>query len=311
MAYPWHDGEIALQKRYGSFEQMTDIGPRIIRDAMPDQHRAFFENLPFLLLGTTDAEDRPWASLVTGEPGFVTSPDDRTLAVSEMLADTDPAKRGLRDGAPVGLLGIELSNRRRNRMNGHVLSRSGRGFVVEVEHSFGNCPKYIQLRQWEAVDHGPPNPPATETLHALDDEAKALIANADTFFVASYAETATGRQIDVSHRGGKPGFVKIGEDGSLTIPDFSGNRFFNTLGNIAASGKAGLLFLDFESGDLLHLSGTAEIVHEDEDATGFVGAERLWRLIPEQIARRTSAVQLRWTKMEGWLSPFVQRTGAW
>lgn len=311
---PWHEGEIALQKRFGSFDQMADVGPRFIRDAMPDQHRRFFQSLPFLAVGTVDERGYPWASIVTGAPGFVTAPDNGQLDIAAMLDDADPARAGLTEGAAIGLLGIELSNRRRNRMNGHVSAVGGgeSGFSVAVEHSFGNCPKYIQLRQWQTVETNTESAGSAEELSALDADARALIAAADTFFVASYADTgAQGRQIDVSHRGGKPGFVRIDANGTLTIPDFSGNRFFNTLGNILASGKAGLLFIDFATSDLLQLSGEAELVLEGDEIADYAGAERLWRVHPEHIVRRQAAITLRWTLDANPLSPFLAHTGSW
>ena len=114
---------------------------------------------------------------------------------------------------------------------------------------------------------------------------------ADTFFVATYADLAHGeRQADVSHRGGKPGFVRIGGDGVLTIPDFAGNLFFNTLGNILANGKAGLVFADFETGGLLQLTGDAEVILEAPELAAFEGAERLWRFTPRRIIRRPGAL---------------------
>ncbi len=60
--------------------------------------------------------------------------------------------------------------------------------------------------------------------------------------------------VDISHRGGLPGFVKVAGD-VLTIPDFRGNWFFNTLGNLVLTSARLLLFVDFETGDLLHLQG--------------------------------------------------------
>ena len=60
---------------------------------------------------------------------------------------------------------------------------------------------------------------------------------------------------DISHRGGRPGFVRVDGD-VLTIPDFRGNRYFNTLGNLIAEPRASLLFVDFETGDLLQLQGS-------------------------------------------------------
>jgi predicted pyridoxine 5'-phosphate oxidase superfamily flavin-nucleotide-binding protein len=103
-----------------------------------------------------------------------------------------------------------------------------------------------------------------------------MIAVADTFFVASYTDdTVDGRQVDVSHRGGKAGFVRVGEDGVLTIPDFAGNLHFNTLGNFLLTPRAGLMFVDFATGDVLQLSGRAEVILESPEIAAFQGAERL------------------------------------
>ena len=145
----------------------------------------------------------------------------------------------------------------------------------------------------------------------LDLQAQRIIRRADTFFVASYADTPHGRQVDVSHRGGNSGFVRVGADGALTIPDFSGNRFFNTLGNLAINPKAGLLFVDFTNGDLLQLSGDAELLPDSAGIADFEGAEHLWRFKPRRVVHRPDAVPLRWDFMEGGWSPSTLMTGDW
>lgn len=76
---PWHAGEQQLQARAGVAQRMADMGRRVIRDHMPEQHRAFYRQLPFVLLGTVDAEGRPWASVLEGPVGFAHSPDPRLL----------------------------------------------------------------------------------------------------------------------------------------------------------------------------------------------------------------------------------------
>ncbi len=115
----------------------------------------------------------------------------------------------------------------------------------------------------------------------------------------------------MSHRGGKPGFVRIGGDGVLTIPDFAGNLLFNTLGNLLANPKAGLLFVDFESGDLLQLTGDAEVILDSPEIAAFQGAERLWRFTPRRIVYRPGALPLRWSfQQDGW-SPNSLMTGSW
>jgi hypothetical protein len=179
------------------------------------------------------------------------------------------------------------------------------------------------LRQFAFHRH-----PATPTtmqpvvLDHLDDQARAIIAAADTFFVATYVDRDGvkgdgpdrpdgGRQVDVSHRGGRAGFVRLGEDGVLTIPDFAGNLFFNTLGNIMANPKAGLVFADFTTGNLLQLTGDAEVILDSPEIAAFQGAERLWRFTPRRIVHRPDALPLRWSfATDGW-SPNSLMTGSW
>jgi hypothetical protein len=148
-------------------------------------------------------------------------------------------------------------------------------------------------------------------MRVLDDKARQLIAAADSFYVASYVERDGVRQVDASHRGGKPGFVRIGNDGTLTIPDFSGNLFFNTLGNFLLNPRAGLVFVDFRNGDLLQMSGRAEVILEGPEIAAFTGAERLWRFTPQRVVRRPAALPLRWADTEGGASPDLLFTGNW
>ncbi|REG49593.1 hypothetical protein B0G80_5977 [Paraburkholderia sp. BL6669N2] len=310
---PWHAGEVTLQRRLGVEARMHEVGKRVIRDAMPDQHREFFSRLPFVVLGAVDAGGNTWATLIAGMPGFLASPTSRALTVKAALDPDDPTTTGLNDGSAVGLLGIELHTRRRNRLNGIVSERTSAGFCVQVTQSFGNCPQYIQARDFNfARDPATLAPAGGVELEHLSVEAQALIRNADTFFVSSYIDDDDGRrQVDVSHRGGKAGFVSISEGGVLTIPDFAGNLFFATLGNFLINPRAGLVFVDFESGDMLHLCGYAEIDLESPGIAAFQGAERLWRVTPERIIYRAGALPLRWQlQANGW-SPNSLMTGSW
>lgn len=311
IASPFHPGEIALQESIGAAERMAEIGRKVIRDFMPDQHRDFMAQLPFILLGAVDRQGDAWATLATGEPGFVASPDPKHLTIRARRDPDDPADAGLDDGSNIGLLGIELHTRRRNRANGTLRRNGADGFSLAVEESFGNCPKYIRLRDFRFEGAGEKRASAAIRMERLDEHARAMISAADTFFVATYADRNNGhRQVDVSHRGGKPGFVRIDDDDRLTIPDFAGNRYFNTLGNIVLNGKAGLLFLDFETGDLLQLSGEAE-VQVEPDGEFFQGSERLWTFRPRRVVYRPGALSLRWSAQENGESPFLATTGSW
>ncbi len=308
----WHAGEKRLQQAVGVSERMDDVGQRVIRRFMPEQHRAFFAKMPFMIVGSVDDHDDAWASVLVGEPGFVTSPSPTRLVLQATRDPGDPAVSGLAAGRPIGMLGIELDTRRRNRVNGHVVDATAGRIVFDVEQSFGNCPQYIQLRDYGLVrDPAVPFTAPVEESAMLDAGARATITQADTFFVASYADRDDGRQVDVSHRGGKPGFVRIADDGTLTIPDFAGNLFFSTLGNMLLNGKAGLVFVDFASGDVLQLSGDAEVVLDSPEIAAFQGAERLWTFRARRVVRRRGALAIRWTfAKDGW-SPNVLMTGDW
>lgn len=302
-ASPYHAGEQALQTRAGVRERAERAGRRMIRDHMPDEHRELFEKLPYVVVGALDARDRPWASILAGRPGFMRTPDPRTLAIGARPAAGDPLAAALAPGAPVGVLGIELETRRRNRMNGTVTAVDGGGFAVRVRQSFGNCPQYIQARTHEfaAQPARVPAPPQSEGA-LLSPAAEALVRAADTFFIASASPAARGsgaaEGVDVSHRGGNPGFVRVDRaDGSsvLTAPDFAGNSMFNTFGNLALNPRAGLLFVDFARGGLLSLTGRAEIVWDGPEVAAFAGAQRLLRFHVEEGAMLDGALPLRWS----------------
>jgi len=313
----FHEGERAAQARVGAAvrERMAEIGPRVIRDFMPDQHREFFEQLPFVIAGTVDADGQPWASVLAQPPGFIHSPDARHLTLRAQPLAGDPLQTTLVEGAAIGLLGIEPHTRRRNRMNGMVRGVNDSGFAVELSQSFGNCPKYIQAREPVYVER--PASEAGPVVHEsaqLDDDARRIIAQADTLFIATaYAgdKAQAGRAggVDVSHRGGKPGFVRVEADGTLTVPDFVGNYFFNTLGNLVVNPRAGLLFIDFDTGDLLYLAVTADIIWDGPEVDAFAGAQRLMRFKVQSMRLVESSLPLRWGEAE--LSPVLEATGAW
>ena len=303
-ADPFHHGEHEAQLRAD-----VQVHGAPIRDWMPDQHRLFFAQLPILFAAVADEAGWPMATALAGPPGFVSSSDGRTLHIAALPSWDDPAGAGLRAGAPAGLLGIDLGTRRRNRANGTVLAMDGHGFTVGVRQSFGNCPQYIQAREVEGKE-APDRAGAAEHLDGLDLQARALIAGTDTFFVASSSGTDGGDAggLDMAHRGGRPGFVRVDGD-VLTIPDFRGNRYFNTLGNLMLDPRAGLLFVDFASGGLLHLQGRAELDWDGGAASGFAGAERLWRVQVTAGWRRPGALAMRWA-FRGY-APTTERTGRW
>jgi predicted pyridoxine 5'-phosphate oxidase superfamily flavin-nucleotide-binding protein/ferredoxin len=308
---PFHWAARAMQDRLGVREETEKFGRRVIRDYMTAEIREFLSQLPFLLIGAVDACGRPWASLLAGVPGFASSTDPRTLSISAMPLPGDPLNNTLLPDASVSVLGIEFHSRRRNSVNGRILSASDKGFKIQVDQSFGNCPQYIQRRRLEIA----PSTAAKAAIHharVLGEAESTFIAAADTFFIASYFLETNGdtvHGVDVSHRGGKPGFVCIEDERTIAWPDFVGNFQFNTLGNIAANPRAGLLFIGFETGDLLYMTGAAEIIWDSEEVRAFAGCERIVRFRIDDLIRSDASLPFRWRFEE--YSPTLGRTGSW
>jgi len=265
---PFHDGELELQERAGWREKLAKGAPRFIRDYLPDQHREFFAQLPFVAVGMLDAAGNPWAGLLVGRPGFISTPDERHLDIRATFAWSNPLADLARPGANIGLLGIEFYTRRRNRANGVVEIGPPGVLRMRVNQSFGNCPQYIATRDLVFRPTAQAGAPELEGA-LLSSRAVELIRASRTLLIASAARPDADdhrEACDVSHRGGEPGFVVVtgeGRQSRLWIPDYRGNNFFNTFGNILRHPQAGLAFADFTRGTLLMLTGAAELVWED------------------------------------------------
>jgi predicted pyridoxine 5'-phosphate oxidase superfamily flavin-nucleotide-binding protein len=308
----FHAAEIAVQKRVGVGDEYRQRAGASIRTALSEQARLFFENLPILFLGLIDSRGRPWATLAAGPKGFAraASPDHLTIGADPVLVRELDLET--RPGSKIAVLGIELPTRRRNRINGTIVDKpDGAGLTVMVDQSFGNCPQYIQRRVFDSsVESG--LSPMASALDVLSPAALEIIQRADTFFIASrtaHLEGDATAGLDVSHRGGRPGFLHVNGDGSLSFPDFAGNRFFNTLGNIADDGRVGLLVPEFNTGHALYLTGEASIDWDSDRVTAIEGAERIIDVKTAAIHLVRHAFPATATLIQP--SPRLDETGLW
>lgn len=267
----FHSGEKWWQSQFAMEQSMAKIGEKVIRSFMPDQHREFFSQLPFLLVGSIDDKLQPTASVITGYPGFISTATESVMRIKTDLIPNDPLIENLGLHSPVGILGIQPHTKRRNRMNGWVIEKIHDEIVIQVQQSFGNCAKYITERR---LEYYPARSPGQfQSSKILNEKQIQLINRADTFFMATAHPLAKNPQtpdqgVDVSHRGGQPGFVKATES-SFRFPDYSGNFFFNSFGNIKLNPKVGFIFFDYESGDILQIDALVKIDRiVDEDRPG-------------------------------------------
>ena len=286
----FHEGELAVQRRAG-VEGMARRVSAVIDDTISPAARDFYGAQSFVVLGTIDAEKRVWASLLTGEPGFIRVIDERTVFIeSSPVARTAPLENFLA-AESIGLLVIEPATRRRMRLNGRAQIKEG-GLEIRAEQVFGNCPKYIQARTCSFERSAETKDVQLTRGPALSAQQQQWMREADTFFIASaHPERGT----DISHRGGAPGFVLVPDESTLLWPDYAGNMMFQTLGNITVNARVGLLFIDFERGTTLQVTGSAALVWDADIVAGFAGAERVVAFqVQEVIERSDGAANLRW-----------------
>ncbi|MGH7803435.1 MAG: pyridoxamine 5'-phosphate oxidase family protein, partial [Candidatus Binatia bacterium] len=262
--------------------------------------REFLASLRFVIVGGLDSAGRLWATARFGEPGFLHVVGDAAIRIEGRAPLADPLAGSLSPGAPIGLVALELSARHRLRINGTVVESDDSGLTIATGEVFGNCPKYIQRRAVRGVASGGAGGGMVST--ALGEDARRMIEEADTFFLATrHAE----RGVDVSHRGGQPGFVRVTSPRTLEWPDYSGNGMFLTLGNLAGDPSAGILVVDFESGRTLHLTGSAIVDWSPERAAAHAGAERVVAFELDEARELVSGSPLRFDFLDE--SPFNPR----
>ncbi len=259
----FHAGEVAVQQRAGPQQEAARLSPMLDPAELRGGIVAFLADRTFAVITARDADGRLWSSPLTGPAGFLEAVAPTTLAIHARLPDGDPL-HGLPAGQQAGLVVVEFATRRLVRVNG-TLSAVGRDVLaIEVEQAYGNCPQYIHRRVLAPDDSGLADPGDARRDTALSPADAGLIRAADTFFLGT---TNPEHGSDTSHRGGAPGFVRV-DGGRLWWPDYPGNNLFNSFGNLAVDPEAALLFFDFDTGQTLQLSGTAEV---DWDAAGRPG----------------------------------------
>ncbi len=296
---PYHEGELLVQRSANEADWAQRNGG-VIADTISRGALRFIAQQTLAVFGSLDPDGNVWASVLVGEAGFLSATDEHTVeldATEQRSGEDDPLWANIETNSRIGVLVIDLASRRRLRVNGRFRRINDTRFELAVEQAYPNCPKYIQRRHLS--DLGVSAPTLAEAPRrgvTLTADQMALIASADTFFVAS---ANPGHGIDASHRGGQPGFVSTLDSRRLRIPDYAGNSMFNTLGNFAAYPHAGLVFLDFERGRLLQLTGGAEILwnqNDPDDETG--GTGRYWELEIEHWVETSLPRQLRWELLD-------------
>jgi predicted pyridoxine 5'-phosphate oxidase superfamily flavin-nucleotide-binding protein len=298
----YHSGEAAVQERAGERAVALRHGA-MLRDRLVAGARAFIDSRDVAAVGAERSDGTLWASLWCGVPGFFRSDGSgervEIVTAHDRTVGDDPVRRIVRRDAPFAMVVIDFATRGRFRINGTIGRLDAAGLELEVREAFGNCPKYIQRRLRSDDFSGAAFAPAVSG-RALDEARVRFIEAIDTAFVASiYPE----RGLDVSHRGGEAGFVRVEGERTLRIPDYPGNSMFQTLGNLAVDTRAGLALVDFERQRVLSLTGHATIEFGAEDVRHPSGGTgRYWSFSVDEWVEFSLPPAIRWTLLDR--SPF-------
>lgn len=280
----WHPGERAV---HTLLKVPTSGRENPTASGLPPSYGHRVAVSPLLAVGTVDDQGRPWTSIWGGERGFARPVAQGILGVQSLVDEAhDPVVQALlgkaadgevlqpEDGKVMSALSIDLESRDRVKLAGKMIvgslaARHDSNDVAEaqiamlVQESLGNCPKYLNKKTIRA--HVPSPHLASATL-PLSSEALALIEQADMFFLSSF----NGQTMDTNHRGGPVGFVRVlsnsppkeGDDGGVVLvyPEYSGNRLYQTLGNLHTNPLLGIAIPDFTTSDILYLTGSTQLL---------------------------------------------------
>ncbi|GIF97130.1 pyridoxamine 5'-phosphate oxidase family protein [Catellatospora citrea] len=277
-----------MQRRSGY--DRAGLGSAGMGVRLPEVARRFLTEQRLLMIGGADAGGALWASPLHGPPGFLHAEGERDVLAETVPAAGDPLEGVFTTPNPIGALVLEPAGRRRMRVNGTGHEQGGR-LVITADQVFANCPKHITRREVHGeVDSGSPAPAADR----LSAEQLRFVAAADTFFIASSAE---GHGVDVSHRGGEPGFVLAHDGMTLSWPEYRGNAMYMTLGNLHVQPRCGLTFVDWTGArPALRLTGRASVDWDPGRAADHPGAERMIDFVVDRVVE-TPGPALVWRSL--------------
>ncbi|RDH86071.1 MAG: hypothetical protein DIZ80_00965 [endosymbiont of Galathealinum brachiosum] len=296
---PFHEGELAVQTKLGVSDIARSNGT-VITNRIPGAALNFISQQSMVILGSTDINSRIWTSAIFGSSGFIEALDAETVRINfsdTSISITDPFWSNIQSNAQLGMIVIELGSRRRLRINGQIEKISEQIYHINIDQAYPNCPQYIQRRHiMHARKNNDLNKVSDLNGCSLNLNQINIIENADTFFVSS-AHPDHGN--DVSHRGGKPGFIQIINNSQLRIPDYPGNSMFNTLGNFDVNPNAGLVFIDFINKKILQLTGQAKVLWHIEDTDiETAGTLRYWQFDIESWRESTIDFDIEWEYLD-------------
>ena len=276
-----HTGELFVQRKRHAPPDHSDVIGQIIESDIPARFATFYQSINYLPLGTMDATGNLWATVLCNPTTTIISKN--TLVINATVPREDPFVTAVLSVVPAPRyfagVAVDFRSRRRVKLAGIIESvivsdDNVLTLTLLTNENMGNCPKYITTRELRPTIRRP------QTFYLgkrLDVEARAVIEQASTIFIATkhMVEREGESDLGFNHRGGPKGFLRYFEDDKgahLVLPDYSGNRFYQSLGNVQSDNSMGIVIPDFFTGHLLHLHGKAENLYDGEAEALMPGA---------------------------------------
>ncbi|MEM7543442.1 MAG: pyridoxamine 5'-phosphate oxidase family protein [Pseudomonadota bacterium] len=256
----FHEGEIACQSEAGVDTQAYErLVSRHFTHAVRHSDVAMIAQNTFSVAATIDEQGRPWVSpLVAQSKPLFEIRGAKVIDVSAADIAGDPLVNNIRGSSKLGVLFLDLANRRRAKSMGSAQANGSGSIEYHIERYFGLCPKYI-FRRRHSLGQTPNETSAQRSFedNRLSEENRTQLAEADTVFLGSYSQHGP----DATLRGGPRGFISTTDHKTLNIPDYLGNGMFNTLGNLRLDNRLALMNISFRTGETILITGAAS-VHE-------------------------------------------------
>ncbi|KAK3316091.1 hypothetical protein B0H66DRAFT_277377 [Apodospora peruviana] len=316
----WHPGEVAA---HALLKVQTSRQYNPTNSGLAYSHGYRVSESPLVAVGTLDVQGRPWTSLLGGEKGFARPVAKNVLAMQSLVDSVhDPVVRAffsgagekgeeiarLETGKMMSGLSVDLETRDRVKVAGKMVVASCAAsnnevgvmrkmqMAMVVEEALGNCPKYMNRKEIRA--HLPRPELVSDGELPLPPQALKLLEKADMFFLS----TTNGETMDTNHRGGEAGFVRVlsndAEEVVLVYPEYSGNQLYQSLGNLQVRPLIGVVVPDYETSDVLYLTGETELLVGGKAAEMMPHAKVVVKIIVKEARFVRDGLSFRGTKID-------------
>lgn len=247
----FHEGEYHIQEIMG-VRKSSDTLSSMIKDTIPPIASEFLKNLNFCIITISTKEDDLFTSTVYSIDNYIEVLNQSQICISLKNHSYIPKEFYNAKYINIGMIGLNFEKAMRIRINGKGHIKENK-LYLSIDEIYSNCPKHIKKRVLQKE---------TKSFDAKDiikekflsKEVIKIISDIDTFFIATSHKE---KGLDVSHKGGNKGFLKVLTTNQLLFEDMPGNNLYNSIGNIYTNPNINIFFIDFKNNDTCHIKGTA------------------------------------------------------